>query len=556
MKTSHRLGCLLAVASVGAPFAACSSSKSGSPAPAPADTISEWPSYGHDGMNTRFNAAETMITKDNVNTLARVWDSASTGVSANGVTSTPAVKNGVVYFGDWGGMLHAVKASDGSRVWSTQVASATTGLPAEVNDSPFVTDNAVYIAGTNNEVYGVNLADGTPLWNLRNTIGSQQNTVIWSSPNVVGNTLLIGVGSFQVFSTSDFTFRGNVVAQNATDGGVDWTTYVTAGNDASSGYGCSIWGSAAVDTGRHWGFIGVGQGYSTPVSQYSDSVIAFDYTTGAIQWGQQFTPNDVYTLLTMPNGDDWDVGASPLLYTIGSQDYVAAGSKGGIFKGLDRATGKVLWSVQLTTGGQTGGVMASPAVDANGKIYVYSNDGSKGNFGTAGPASGVAFRLDGATGHIDWQTPIVPGVFGGIAVAGGVMFFNTLDGYIHALNADTGVELWNDLLMNGTATGAGGGVTVANGMVFAGAGWSWLPTGAVPGGLTAYALSGTPHTPKPDSTLPDGGGDSSSGEGAGFTDAGADAGSTPDAEVSDAGTPTDATPPADGGTDSGADGGV
>jgi polyvinyl alcohol dehydrogenase (cytochrome) len=545
MKTSLRLGCFFALLPLGAPFVACSSSSGpGAAAPAPSSTVSEWPSYGHDGKNTRFNSAESIITKANVNTLARVWDSATTGVTATGVTSTPAVVDGVVYFGDWGGMVHAVKAADGSPVWSTQVAADTSGPLSQVNDSPFVTANAVYIGGTNNEVYGLNRADGSLLWNPRRQIGSQQNTVIWSSPAVVDDTLLIGVGSFEVFVSSTFNFKGNVVGMNATTGAVDWTTFVTDGNDASSGFGCSVWGSAAIDTTRKLAYIGVGQGYSEPVSPYSDSVVAMDYTTGAIKWGHQYTANDIYTAMTMPNGDDYDVGASPTLYEIGSQAYVAAGDKGGHIEAMDRDTGKLLWATMLTMGGQTGGVMASPAV-ANGKIYVYSNDGSKGNFGTSGPAAGVAFRVDGATGHIDWQTPIVPGAFGGIAVAGGVMFFTTLDGFIHALDADTGTELWNDHLMNGTATNAGGGVTVANGMVFAGAGWQWLPTDSFAGGLTAYGLSGLVHPPTPDSTLPDGGTSDATTEGAGFTDGGTDAG-TPDAAGTappDAGTPADGSAP-------------
>jgi len=487
MKT-FRLRCFFALGSLALPLVACGNGgNSSAPGDAGSTPVSDWPSYGHDGQNTRYNAVESIITKSNVGALVRKWDTVSTGITALGVTSTPAVVDGVVYFGDWGGMLHAVNATDGSKVWTTQVASSTVGLPAQVNDSPFVTADSVYIGGANNEVYGVSRSSGQPLWNLRHEIGSQQNTVLWSSPNVVGNTMLIGVGSFQVFTAANFTFKGNVVGVNATTGAVEWTTYLCGGNDASSGFGCSVWGSAAVDTTRGWMFIGVGQGYTAPVSPYSDSVVALDYTTGAIKWGYQYTADDIYTLMTMPNGDDYDVGASPVLYTIGSQDYVGAGDKGGHFKAMDRSTGKLLWSQELTPGGQTGGVMASPAV-ADGKIYVYSNNGSKGNYGTNGPASGVAFCLDGATGNIDWQVPMTPGAFGGIAIANGVMFFETLDGKIHALDADTGDELWNDLLMNETATTAAAGVSVANGMVFAGAGWQWLPTSSPAGGLTAYGL--------------------------------------------------------------------
>src|SRR5436853_7816004 len=58
----------------------------------------DWPSYGHDGLNTRYNSAEKTLTKSNVKKLVKKWDSATTGVSKYGVTSTPAVADGTVYF--------------------------------------------------------------------------------------------------------------------------------------------------------------------------------------------------------------------------------------------------------------------------------------------------------------------------------------------------------------------------------------------------------------------------------------------------------------------------
>ncbi len=132
--------------------------------------------------------------------------------------------------------------------------------------------------------------------------------------------------------------------------------------------------------------------------------------------------------------------------------------------------------------------MASPAV-ANGGIYVYSNDGVDMNIGSDGPTTGSAFALNGETGAIIWQTKLQQGAFGGVAVANGLMFFTTLDGTIHALNTDTGAELWSDKLLGGTAVESAGGVTVAGGMVYAGAGWDWVALADPPaGGVTAYAL--------------------------------------------------------------------
>ena len=65
---------------------------------------------------------------------------------------------------------------------------------------------------------------------------------------------------------------------DATSGAVQHNTFVTDGND-QSGFGCSIWGSAAIDTDRKLAYVGVGQSYSAPASTLSDSVIAVDYNT-------------------------------------------------------------------------------------------------------------------------------------------------------------------------------------------------------------------------------------------------------------------------------------
>jgi outer membrane protein assembly factor BamB len=81
-------------------------------------------------------------------------------------------------------------------------------------------------------------------------------------------------------------------------------------------------------------------------------------------------------------------------------------------------------------------------------------------------------------------------VFGGIAIANGLMFFTSLDGVIHALRTEDGKELWKEKLfedMDELTSAAG--VTVADGMVYASAGWAWLPlTDPPPGGVVAFGL--------------------------------------------------------------------
>src|SRR5688500_10883896 len=62
-----------------------------------------WPSYGLDPGNSRYNPNERAIDPESVGCLVPRWS--TDGLA--GVTSTPAVEGGTVYFGDWDGSVHA-----------------------------------------------------------------------------------------------------------------------------------------------------------------------------------------------------------------------------------------------------------------------------------------------------------------------------------------------------------------------------------------------------------------------------------------------------------------
>ena len=69
---------------------------------------------------------------------------------------TLAVANGVVYVCSEDGMVYALNANTGTKLWS----SATSGA---VMSSPAVANGVVYIAGLGN-VYALNASTGAQLW--------------------------------------------------------------------------------------------------------------------------------------------------------------------------------------------------------------------------------------------------------------------------------------------------------------------------------------------------------------------------------------------------------
>jgi polyvinyl alcohol dehydrogenase (cytochrome) len=456
---------------------ACSSDSNGITPPA-ADAApdagpppsSDWPSYGRDDDNSRTNGGERTLGKSNVASLTQRWSFADSAV-----TSTPAVYKGTLYFGDWNSVLHAVDAKTGESIWATPVQPVAP--PNQINDTPYVTEDTVYIGAHTALLSAVKRVSGEILW--QTTIDTQALLMLWSSPVVIDDLLVIGVGSYQVFVPSTPAFRGCVVAVDAKTGETKWKLYLTEGS------GVSIWSSAAVDRTRKLAFIGTGQEYAQGVSSpNSDALVAIRYETGELAWSTQFTMGDRFQIPTA-NGPDHDVGASPNLFEAGGRAMVGVGDKGGRYFALDRDTGSVVWHTLLTPGGSNGGVMASTAY-ANGVIYVASNNGNTG--GTAGvgggPGEATIFALDAATGAISWQVTTKPGTFGALAVANGLLFVPTLAGEARAYDIDNGNLLWA-----GAVGGSmGGGVSVAGAMVYAGHGWSWVPTATVSGGLVAFAL--------------------------------------------------------------------
>jgi polyvinyl alcohol dehydrogenase (cytochrome) len=430
----------------------------------------DWPFYGHDEDNSRANSEERTITRSSVAALEAKWS-----FSEAAVTSTPSVYRGAVYFGDWNSVLHAVDAKTGESLWATPVQPAAP--PNQINDTPYVTDDAIYIGAHTALLSAVKRSSGEVLWQA--TIDDQALLMLWSSPIVIDDLLLIGVGSYQVFLPTTPPFRGCVVGVDVHSGAVRWKTYLTEGS------GVSVWSSAAIDRGRKLAFIGTGQEYAQGISSpQSDALVAIRYETGELVWAQQFTAGDRFQVGSA-NGPDFDVGASPNLFEAGGRALVGVGDKGGRYFALDRDTGTEVWHTLLTPGGSNGGVMASTAY-ANGVIYVASNNGNTGGAAGigGGPGEATIFALDAANGAIRWQVKVNPGTFGGLAVANGILFVPTLAGEARAYDTDNGNLLWAGRV----GESMGGGISVAGGMVFAGHGWGWVPSATVRGGLVAFGL--------------------------------------------------------------------
>ena len=147
--------------------------------------------------------------------------------------------------------------------------------------------------------------------------------------------------------------------------------------------GAAIWTSPTLDVAKNTIYVATGNAYTAPAAPTSDAVVALDMKTGAIQWSQQVTPNDVFVIGCKPGvencpddvGPDFDFGNAPILRALpGGRRVLALGQKSGVVYGLaPDEKGKIIWQFRAGKGGALGGIEWGSAADDQ-NIYVPVSD--------------------------------------------------------------------------------------------------------------------------------------------------------------------------------------
>ena len=287
-----------------------------------------------------------------------------------------------------------------------------------------------------------------------------------------------------------------MVALNAKTGQILWKTYTVPPNNgpctssnppAGCGYsGGAVWDTPAINSTANAVYVGTGNNYTTPdeatacqkeaaehgtsdasctaPTDYFDSVLALDLSTGAINWGHKVEGWDAWNLACKTKGTgatwcpsaespDFDFGgAGPNLLKVKGKKLVGIGQKSGVYWALDPARGNVAWSRLVGPGTGEGGIQWGTAYDGT-RIYVpiadpppYSVPYTLANGESDSGGSWAA--LDPATGNFDWQvaTPGDAAALGPASEADGVVFVGDMassQANMFALEAATGRELWS-----------------------------------------------------------------------------------------------------------------
>ena len=130
------------------------------------------------------------------------------------VWSSPAVVNGVVYFGSFDRNVYAVNAKDGTEIWNFSTGGG-------IYSSPAVADNIVYVGSNDHNIYALNAQPGALIWNYT-TSGIESNLCQAQCPPTVS-------GGIVYAGSNDH----NLYALNATNGVQIWN-FTTGGDVISS----------------------------------------------------------------------------------------------------------------------------------------------------------------------------------------------------------------------------------------------------------------------------------------------------------------------------------
>jgi outer membrane protein assembly factor BamB len=335
------------------------------PALAAPPTPGAWPTFGHDPQHTGRSPYV------GPHTPRLEW---SVTVPSMGFIYGPVLgASGTVYVTTHDGYVHALRPSDGARIWTYRlggtIRGATLGPDEELYFAgsgngamvvrlqagvlqwkfdpggfsccevtrPAYVDGTVYVGfGYNRTLYALDAGDGTVLWSYRVGDFFRQ----FSSPAVSPDGTVY-------FGSTD----GNVYALDGADGSLRWQ-YQTGG---------TIWisSSAAIGTDGTV-YIGSGDGYLYALNE-SDGSLRWRYQAGAA------------------------VSSSP---GIGVDGTIYVGSDDGYVYALDGADGSLRWRYQ--TGGH---VLSYPAIGGDGTVHIGSTDG-------------YLYALSGHDGTLKWRYPI------------------------------------------------------------------------------------------------------------------------------------------------------
>jgi alcohol dehydrogenase (cytochrome c) len=461
-----------------------------------------WLTYGRTYDSQRHSPLD-QIDKSNVAGLAPAWIFAAPGGSR--LETVPLVVGGVMYVSE-PNEVHALDARSGRGIWrwSRQPEPPRTAVTERgPNRGVAVLGDLVYVGTPDAHLVALDARTGAQVWQAK-VAEVEDGYYSPAAPFAIDGKILMGVaagdyglnGWLDAYDakTGERIWRWESIPRPGEPGHETW-----AGNSWKTGGG-GTWLSGSFDPRLnllYWGIGNPAPDFDGDVrlgdNLYTESVVALDADTGKLKWYFQFTPHDVH---------DWDSVEIPVLidapFAGKPRKLLLHADRNGFYYVLDRETGEFLhgspfidklnWATGLTAEGRpirvpgveptmqgnlvcpsTSGATnwMSPAYNpATGWFYLAVKEGCgisykakqefrPGGFGYMGtgyvespadPWRMFVRALDPATGKMQWEYEQIGSRHYGaglVSTAGGLIFAGDDQGFLTALDAETGKPLWH-----------------------------------------------------------------------------------------------------------------
>ena len=488
-----------------------------------------WNGWGGKSTNTRHQADESVLNKNNVDQLELKWAFALPDTTRS--RSQPVVTSELTFIGSQEGTIYALDNTNGCPSWTFSADAEVRGAIYVDSDDQGIPETLLFgdFAGS---AYAVNAQTGKLNW--KKEVHDHPQATLTGSVVAHEDTLIVPVSSLEVLLAarvgySCCTFRGALVALSISSGEELWRTYTTdeprptilstAGIQQYGPSGAPIWSSPTIDAERNLVYAGTGENYSSPANEFSDAVLAMDMETGEIVWSAQLTKDDAWNgacSRNTPNcpeedGPDYDIGAAPILTRDeNGREVILVGQKSGMVYALDPANeGALIWEQRAGSGGTMGGIHYGMSA-SDEKLFVGVSDLPTNNPYNVGPGPPGIHALSLSTGDVLWRNDLPnqcepspflcwPGISAAVSSTADLVFAGGLDGILRAFDPDDGSILWETNtrqsfgLRNGVEAKGGSiesdGPVIVNGQVYITSGyekWAEAPGNV----LLVYSLNG------------------------------------------------------------------
>jgi polyvinyl alcohol dehydrogenase (cytochrome) len=461
-----RLARALAVALLGTAVVAASCTRP------PGATGGSWTMSGYDAKNTRFAAGETTISAANADQLKPKW-----AIDTKGdVSATPAVRDGVVYFPDFGGYLNAVDARTGQQIWQKKVSDATGFADSQVRNTPAFYNDLLIVGEIKHHSHGeepgeepggddhhgsgggdhhgsppttvpggedhddpnavghpvhvmaFDVKTGNLVW--KTAVDQHASSIITSNPVISGTRIVVGVSSSEEdkAESSDYkccSFRGSLVSLSARTGQQLWKTYTVPPNPTDKR--CTSFDSASQD------FKGCAD---SGVAVWNTPAIDAARNTAYFATGNNYTVTDA----------EFECAKKAKEANTSNADCPGAGNLIESIIAVDLLTGRIKWAKKL--GGfdawnyqciYNPGATWCPGpygndydFGSNTNLFTATIHGARHDIVGVGQKSGIYWALDANTGEVIWNTLVGPGSF-----LGGIEWGTAYDGkYVYVGNGN------------------------------------------------------------------------------------------------------------------------